>query len=70
LASRKLKACLAVRGEELRPVSMCMNEQKREAGRKSLQVDRNLHRLIWRWGALGRRQQQQQQQQTITIPAK
>jgi len=39
-------------GELESPVSMCMKVEKRGAGRKLLQVDRNLDRLICRWGVL------------------
>lgn len=41
-----VKQWCAVAGDEERPVSMCMKDENRGAGRKLLQVDRNLDRLI------------------------
>ena len=52
LALSMLKQWWAVVGEEERPLSMCMKGEKRAEGRKLLQVDKNLNRLIWRCGVL------------------
>ena len=43
-----------MRGEEERPHNICMKGEKSTAGRKLLQVDKNLDKLICQCGALWR----------------